>query len=85
MLFTMNSKERVHAALLKQPVDRIPIFMWYHPATAQKLSHFLEIEPKYFDQVMCNDVRQTWVGNNFAMEGITHDLDGEGSYRPMGY
>jgi len=74
----MNSKERVHAALLKQPVDRIPIFMWYHPATAQKLSHFLEIEPKYFDQVMCNDVRQTWVGNNFAMEGITHDLDGEG-------
>jgi len=29
----MNSKQRVHAALKREPVDRIPIFMWYHPET----------------------------------------------------
>jgi len=74
----MNAKERVHAALEKKPVDRIPIFMWYHPATFQKLIHTLDIPPASFDMVMCNDVKQRWVGNNFAMEGITHDNDGEG-------
>ena len=29
----MNSKQRVHAALRREPVDRVPIFMWFHPAT----------------------------------------------------
>lgn len=74
----MNSKERVHSALQKKPVDRIPIFMWYHPETAQKLIQTIEIPAGLFDEVMCNDVKQTWVGNNFAMEGITHKNDGEG-------
>lgn len=74
----MNSKERVYAAMQKKAVDRIPIFMWYHPATVQKLSQFLEIAPKYFDQLIRNDVKQTWIGNNFAMEGITHDNNDEG-------
>lgn len=74
----MNSKERVYAALQKKPVDRIPIFMWYHPETARKLTQLLEIKPEYFDLVMGNDVKQAWVGNNFAMEGIIHDNNGEG-------
>jgi uroporphyrinogen decarboxylase len=74
----MNSKERVHAALQRKPVDRIPIFMWYHPGTFQKLIQALEIKPDSFDLVMCNDVKQKWVGNNYAMEGITHETDGEG-------
>ena len=26
---------------------------------------------------MGNDVHQTWVNNNYAMEGITHEHDGE--------
>ena len=26
---------------------------------------------------MGNDVRQVWVGNNYAMEGIVHEKDGE--------
>ena len=26
---------------------------------------------------MGNDVRQTWVGNNAAMEGVVHERDGE--------
>jgi len=68
----------MHRALQRRPVDRIPIFMWYHPATVHKLMQSLEIPAGFFDQVMCNDVKQAWVGNNFAMEGITHEKDGDG-------
>lgn len=73
----MNSKERVHAALTRKPVDRVPIFMWFHPATANHLAQLLEIPVDSLSQAMGNDVRQTWVNNNFAMEGITHAQDGE--------
>jgi len=73
----MNSKERVYAALRKQPVDRVPIFMWFHPVTARRLADLLEIPPQYVPAAMGDDVRQTWVNNNYAMEGITHDLEGE--------
>ena len=73
----MNSKERVKAALERRPVDRIPIFMWFHPATAEKLSRLLEIPPSALGDVLGNDVRQAWVNNNYAMEGITHETDGD--------
>lgn len=73
----MNSKERVSAALRRQPVDRLPVFMWFHPATTQKLSHSLEIPPIALGEVMGNDVCQAWVNNNYAMEGITHEFDGQ--------
>lgn len=74
----MNSKERTHRALQKKPVDRVPIFMWYHPESVKKIAQLLEISPEFFDQVMFNDIKQAWVGNNFAMEGIIHQKDGEG-------
>ena len=74
----MTSKERVHAALRRQPVDRVPIFMWFHPQTVQILSRLLEVPPSLVDRVMGNDVRMTWVNNNYAMEGIVHEHDGEG-------
>ena len=73
----MNSKERVHAALRKKPVDRVPIFMWFHPVTAGHLSQLLEIPAAFLGEAMGNDVQQTWVNNNYAMEGISHDNDGE--------
>ena len=73
----MTSKQRVHAALKKEPVDRIPIFMWFHPGTAILLAERLEISPNYVAEAMGDDVRQTWVGNNYAMEGIIHQHDGE--------
>jgi len=75
---TMNSKQRVHAALRREPIDRVPIFMWFHPDTITILAGVLEIPRNFVDLVMGNDVRMTWVNNNFAMEGITHDRDGEG-------
>ena len=73
----MTSKQRVHAALKREPVDRIPIFMWFHPDTADRLAELLEIPPSYVAEAMGDDVRQTWVNNNYAMEGIVHQNDGE--------
>ncbi len=74
----MNSKTRVQAALKRQPTDRVPIFMWFHPATAQHLAELLEIPPSRVGEAMGNDIVQTWVNNNYAMEGIVHEHDGEG-------
>ena len=74
----MNSKSRVHAALKREPVDRIPIWMWFHPETARLLSRFLEIPANRLADVMGDDIRQAWISNNYAMEGIVHDVDGEG-------
>ena len=74
----MFSKERVHLALKRQPVDRIPIFMWYHPITAKQLGRLLEIPADRVSEVMGDDVKQTWVANNHAMEGIVHEHEGEG-------
>jgi uroporphyrinogen decarboxylase len=74
----MNSKQRVHAALRHQPVDRVPIFMWYHPATAQAMAESLEIPVDLLPLAVCDDIHQRWIGNNYAMEGITHPHEGEG-------
>lgn len=73
----MTSRERVAAALARQPADRVPVFMWFHPDTARNLSAMLDIPVRALSEAMGNDVRQTWVNNNFAMEGIVHDCDGE--------
>ncbi len=73
----MTSKERVHRALRRQPVDRVPIFMWYHPQTRRRLGQLLEIPPEYVPQVMGDDIRQAWVSNNHPMEGIVHERDGQ--------
>ena len=39
----MNSKQRVYAALRREPADRIPIFMWFHPGTRVLLAKFFEV------------------------------------------
>lgn len=73
----MTPKARVHAALRRQPVDRVPIFMWFHPDTNERLAQILDIPPSAVGEALGNDVRQVWVGNNYAMEGIVHRRDGE--------
>ncbi|MGB2957988.1 MAG: uroporphyrinogen decarboxylase family protein [Bacteroidota bacterium] len=73
----MTAKERVHAALRREPVDRIPIFMWYHPETVRRLAEDLRVPRGRLPEVLGDDVRQAWVGNNHAMEGITHEREGE--------
>jgi uroporphyrinogen decarboxylase len=73
----MTSKQRVHAALARRTVDRVPVFMWFHPQTAGRLAALLEIPASELGEAMGNDVAQTWVNNNYAMEGIVHERDGE--------
>ncbi len=73
----MNSRERVLAALKRQKTDRVPIFMWFHPSTARRFAARLEIPATALGAVMGNDIQQTWVNNNYAMEGIVHDHEGE--------
>ena len=73
----MRSKDRVHAALRRQPTDRVPVFMWFHPETTTHLATLLDIPPSRVAEAMGNDVRMTWVNNNYAMEGITHEHAGE--------
>ncbi len=51
--------------------------MWFQPSTRRRLAALLDIPPEYVDDAMGNDIRQAWVNNNYAMEGIVHDKDGE--------
>jgi uroporphyrinogen decarboxylase len=51
--------------------------MWFHPDTTRWLGALLEIPPGRVAEAMGDDVRQAWVGNNYAMEGITHERDGQ--------
>ncbi|MBX7257748.1 MAG: hypothetical protein K1Y02_15410 [Candidatus Hydrogenedentes bacterium] len=74
----MTSKQRVKSAIRREPVDRVPIFMWFHPETARRLARLLEIPVGRVGDAMGNDIRQAWVNNNHAMEGIVHERDGEG-------
>jgi len=74
---TMTSRERVHAALERKPVDRVPVFMWFHPETSVHLGKLLEIPAGRVGEAMGNDCCQAWVNNNYAMEGIIHEHDGE--------
>ncbi len=73
----MTSRERVRAALQRRPADRVPVFMWFHPRTSLRLARLLDIPASLVGEAMGNDVRQAWVNNNYAMEGILHERDGE--------
>ena len=74
----MTPKQRLSLSLSRSAsLDRIPIFMWFHPETAQRLADVLEIPLGHVSAAMGNDVYQTWIGNNFAMEGVQHERDGE--------
>lgn len=74
----MTPRERVRAALDRRPTDRVPVFMWFHPQTGRKLGAMFGIPAAYVGEAMGNDIRQTWVNNNYAMEGIVHEREGEG-------
>jgi uroporphyrinogen decarboxylase len=73
----MRHQDRVLAALHRKPVDRVPIWMWFHPSLAAQLASYLEIPPHRLADALGDDIRQTWVGNNHAMEGILHEREGD--------
>lgn len=58
-------------------MDRVPVFMWFHPQSAQRLARLLDIPAPRVAEALGDDVRQTWVNNNYAMEGIVHEREGE--------
>ena len=45
----MKPKQRVYAALRREPTDRIPIFMWFHPDTRTLLAELFEVPPGHVD------------------------------------
>jgi uroporphyrinogen decarboxylase len=51
--------------------------MWFHPDVTQRLAGILELPPSRVPDALGDDVRQTWVGNNQAMEGVIHEHEGE--------
>ncbi len=51
--------------------------MWFHPSTNERLARLLDVPAGYVGEAMGNDIRQAWVNNNYAMEGIVHDSDGD--------
>ena len=61
-------RQRVRAALRKQPSDRVPVFMWYHPRTSQRLANLLEVGVDKVSLAMGDDIRQIWVNNNASLE-----------------
>ncbi len=73
----MQADARVHAALRRQPVDRVPIWMWYQPDTLRRLGELLEIPPAHVTDALGDDIRQAWVGNNSAMEGVVLQNNGD--------
>lgn len=73
----MNSKQRVQSSLGRKNPDRVPIWMWFHPQTTEKMAMLLEIPVSEVSTVFQDDIRQMWVGNNFAMEGIVHEHNGD--------
>lgn len=73
----MNHKQRVHAALRREPTDRVPVWMWFHPITSKRMAAELEIPVAYLDDVLGHDIKQTWIANNYAMEGIVHENQGD--------
>lgn len=73
----MNSKQRVHAALRRQPVDRVPIYVTFHPETVATLARLLEVPRHAIDEILDNDVRMTWVNNDYFALGVFHEHEGE--------
>jgi uroporphyrinogen decarboxylase len=51
--------------------------MWFHPITARRLARTLDVPAGRVAEAMGDDVKQTWVNNNYAMEGVVHEKDGE--------
>jgi len=58
--------------------------MWFHPEISRALALALDIPPACLADALGDDIRQRWVGNNHAMEGIVHEHDGETHTDPWG-
>lgn len=71
----MTSKERVYAAIRRKTVDRIPRFIWISDAAADQLCRYCDIPKEHLNNLIGNDVMQTWLSINKQM--MAECMDGE--------
>lgn len=64
----MNSKERVYAALRHESADRLPRYIWVGRGAADNLRAALGERAADIDELVGNDVKQTWLSINGEME-----------------
>ena len=51
----MTHKERVHAALKRRTVNRVPMWMWYHPYIYEQLRACFGWDADTADESLGND------------------------------
>ena len=64
----MTSKERVLAAIRRQPVDRVPRFVWLGETVTRRLAEHYGVPEEDVTLAAGNDVLQTWLSINGQME-----------------
>ncbi len=63
----MTPKERVYAALARRSVDRVPRWMWYHPAIYDRLRERFGWDADTADAALGNDIKQVHISINREM------------------
>ncbi|MHB1461630.1 MAG: uroporphyrinogen decarboxylase family protein [Armatimonadota bacterium] len=63
----MTSKERVHAAINRQKVDRVPRYLWFHPDILSNACRRLGTSGFATEAALGNDILQPWVSINASM------------------
>lgn len=63
----MSPKARVYAALNGDEIDRIPVWMWYHPAIYQSFNEIAGWDADTTDRMLGNDIKSVHVSINREM------------------
>ncbi|MHB9023614.1 MAG: uroporphyrinogen decarboxylase family protein [Armatimonadota bacterium] len=63
----VTSKERVHAALSRRPTDRVPLWMWYHPALYDRFRERFGWDADTAEAALGNDIKQVHISINREM------------------
>jgi uroporphyrinogen decarboxylase len=63
----MTPKARVYAALRRQPTDRAPMWMWYHPMWYDRFRDAFGWKAEEADVRLSNDIKQVHVSINREM------------------
>lgn len=63
----MTPKERVYAALRREETDRVPMWMWYHPAVYDRLRERFGWDADTADARLGNDIKSVHVSINREM------------------
>lgn len=63
----MNSKQRVYAAIRRQPLDRVPRYLWFHSDILKKVGEKFGTSGFTTEVALGNDILQPWVSINGAM------------------